>query len=379
MPMGEPARRLPSQEVFHANRFDRVSSSIQKVTAMKFLYRRQPILRSLVATAAISVPVGAGSNAFAQTGDYEPEERGAKVEDDAWYDVSEWFDGNDYNPTDEAIGRWDDEVFSYEDARTSSDSDNDQPIIPASAFFSDDYNESYITYDDRDQDGNYERASRYIDSDGDDLNDAYVTYEDEDGDGMYDSYDYSELGSTGKNAVPPSEIAQSVKEGLSGKRHALKGKIQEVTTVNRANEFAMMMEVQQENGDQVWVDLGGHATGIQLFKGDQATFFGPMMKQGDKSIMVATEVRTPKGDRYKVERSGNRYQGTVESTKTAKVKGEEHVVVKLKNDNGKMMTVDMGLASEQDKPSEGDEVTVTGVPVKIGERVILIADQTKLR
>jgi len=97
---------------------------------MKFLHRQQPLLRSLVATAAVSFPLACTPVAMGQTGDFDPEDRGSKVEDDAWYDISEWFDGNDYNPTDEAIGRWDDEIFSYEDARTSSDSDNDQLIIP---------------------------------------------------------------------------------------------------------------------------------------------------------------------------------------------------------------------------------------------------------
>ncbi len=33
----------------------------------------------------------------------EPEGAGSRVEDDAWYDVSEWFDGNDYNPRDDRV------------------------------------------------------------------------------------------------------------------------------------------------------------------------------------------------------------------------------------------------------------------------------------
>ena len=48
-------------------------------------------------------------------------------EDDAWYDVSEWFDGNDYNPTDEVWFRWDDERYQAADD-TGSDVDNDQPF-----------------------------------------------------------------------------------------------------------------------------------------------------------------------------------------------------------------------------------------------------------
>ncbi|MEO9593823.1 hypothetical protein [Rhodopirellula bahusiensis] len=343
---------------------------------MTFLHRRQRLLRSLVASAAVSFPVACTPVAMAQTGDFDPEDRGSKVEDDAWYDVSEWFDGNDYNPTDEAIGRWDDEVFSYEDAHTSGDSDNDQLIIPADTFYGEDYNESYVSYEDRDEDGTYERSTRYIDSDGDHLSDAYVTYDDKDGDGMYENYDYSELGSTSKNAVPPSKIAQSVKDGLSGKRHEVTGTIRDRKTVQRGNEYSLMMQVKSQDGKDVWIDLGGHATGLQIFKDDKATFFGPMVKRGEKEVLVVTAVDLPKHGMYKVERSGSQYSGVVESTKAATVRGEKHRVVKLKTKNGKMLTVDMGLESDEKNISEGDEVSVTGVPVKIGDRVILIADKT---
>lgn len=342
---------------------------------MKFFHRQQPILRSLVATAAVAFPLACAPVALGQTGDYDPEDRGDKVEDDAWYDVSEWFDGNDYNPTDEAIGRWDDEIFSYEDARTSNDSDNDELIIPANTFYGDEYNESYVSYEDRDQDGVYERSTRYIDRDDDDLNDAYVTYGDEDGDGLYEDYDYSELGNTAKNAVPPSRISQSVREGLSGKRHQLTGTILDRKLIQRANEYSLVMQVKPDNSEALWVDLGGHATGVQIFKGDAATFYGPMVKRGDKSVLVATEVDLPKHGKYKIERSGNEYRGVVKSTKTATVRGEEHNLVKLNTQGEKMMTVDLGLVSESKVPNEGDKISVTGVPVKVGDRVILVADR----
>src|SRR4051812_37629482 len=54
------------------------------------------------------LPLGPGVRpaAAAEFGDNTP-----YYEDDAWYDVSEWFDGNDYNPTDEAWWRWDDETY----------------------------------------------------------------------------------------------------------------------------------------------------------------------------------------------------------------------------------------------------------------------------
>jgi hypothetical protein len=45
-------------------------------------------------------------------------------EDDGWLDVTEWFDANDYNPTDEKLGRWDDEAYQA-DKDTGTDVDSD--------------------------------------------------------------------------------------------------------------------------------------------------------------------------------------------------------------------------------------------------------------
>ncbi|MFG0291511.1 MAG: hypothetical protein ACF8CQ_25335 [Rhodopirellula sp. JB044] len=345
---------------------------------MSTINQKRNKLRALIACAAITIgPATAMSNVSAQTGDYDREDQGSKVEDDAWYDVSEWFDGNDYNPTDEAIGRWDDEVWSYNDAKNSTDSDNDDLIVDASTFYGDDYNESYESFEDRDEDGNYERSSRYIDSDGDYLNDAYVTYEDADNDGMYDSYDYSKLSKTTQSAVHPSKIAQSVKEGLSGKQHQVSGTIEEQKMVRRLDNLALMLHVQRDNGDTIWVDLGSENLGTQLFQGDRAEFHGPIVKRGDKEVLLATHVTIPDAGSKKINRVGHKYNGVVESTKTAKVRGQEHHVVKLKTDSGKKLTVDMGDVSKNEMPEKGDEVSVTGVAVKVGDRVILVADQNR--
>lgn len=352
--------------------------NIQQETNMKTLNQKRAHLRTLIACAAITLgPAATMHRASAQTGDYDREDQGSKVEDDAWYDVSEWFDGNDYNPTDEAIGRWDDEVWSYNDARTSSDSDNDNLIIDAETFYGDDYNESYETYEDRDQDGNYERASRYVDSDGDYLNDAYVTYEDADNDGMYDTYDYSQLSQTTQSAVHPSNVAQSVKEGLSGKRHTVSGTVEDHKMIKRLDNLALMLHVQSDDGEKLWVDLGSQSLDTQLFKGDRAEFHGPIIKRGNKQVLLATEVTIPEAGSMKIARTGHEYNGVVESTKTAKVRGKEHHVVKLKTDEGKKLTVDMGDVANNEAPKKGDDISITGVAVKVGDRVVVVADQNR--
>ncbi|MGB7327326.1 MAG: hypothetical protein WBD31_20790 [Rubripirellula sp.] len=322
---------------------------------------------------ACSLPVLMVTSAKAQTAT-DPENVGSRYEDDAWYDVSEWFDGNDYNPTDEAIGRWDDEKFDYYDKQTSTDSDNDHELVDAKEFYGEDYDDGYARYYDQDRDGNYERMSRYHDTDGDYLNDSYATYRDDDGDGMYETYDFSEI--AGNSAVHSSNVAQKTQKGLSGKAHQVTGTVKETKLVKRLGDISLLAHVNADSGESTWVDFGSNGTLLQLFKGDALTVFGPITKRGDKEVLVATTLERD-GQQRPIERIGRRYTGTVQSTKQAKVKGEQHRMAKLKTDEGKMLTVDMGHPKSDQDVKEGSKVTVTGVPVKLGDRVVLIADQNQ--
>ncbi|SMP67252.1 hypothetical protein SAMN06265222_110126 [Neorhodopirellula lusitana] len=301
---------------------------------------------------------------------------GSRYEDDAWYDVSEWFDGNDYNPTDEAIGRWDDERFDYRDKQTSTDNDNDVEVVDADEFYGEDWDDGYGIFTDSDRDGRYETYSRYHDTDGDYLNDSYATYQDDDGDGMYDSYKFSELGGHSKHAVHNSEVAQSTREGLVGKAHTVSGKITESKHVRRLGGLALVLKVDTNDQKSMWVDMGTNSA-FQLFKGDQLTATGPINKVGDKNILVATSIEND-GNKVPVTRTGRQYSGTIKSTKTANVRGEDRTVAKLETEDGKTLTVDMGTPEKAKQFKKGDQVDVTGVPVKVGDRVILIADSSKM-
>ncbi len=307
----------------------------------------------------------------------EAENAGARYEDDAWYDVSEWFDGNDYNPTDEAIGRWDSETFSYYDKQTSTDNDNDVETVDAAEFYGEDWDDGYGVYGDKDRDGNYETYSRYHDTDGDYLNDAYSTYKDDDGDGIYETYDFRDLAHHSKHAVHSSNVAQTTQKGLSGKSVKVSGKIAEVKNVRRLGGLGRMLQVDSNDGKSTWVDMGGNST-LGLFKGDSVTAFGPMTKAGNKQVLVATTIET-QGKQVPITREGRKFSGTVQTTRTATVRGDERIVAKIKTEDGKTLTVDMGAAEQAKNIKQGDKLNVTGVPVKIGDRVILIADVTSLK
>ncbi|MDA8744326.1 hypothetical protein N9N28_06830 [Rubripirellula amarantea] len=318
-----------------------------------------------------ALPILVASSAVAQT-TRESEDVGGRYEDDAWYDVSEWFDGNDYNPTDEAIGRWDDEKFDYYDKQTSTDNDNDIEAVDVEEFYGEDYDHGYARYYDADKDGNYERMSRYHDTDGDRLNDSYATYRDDDGDGLYDDYDFNAI--AGKNAVQSSNVAQTTQKGLSGKAVRVSGKVKETKMVKRYGEVSLLAHVNADDGKSIWVDFGPDASTMQVFKDDAVTVYGPVTKRGNKQVLVATTVELD-GQQRSIERNGRRYSGTVKSTKTAQVRGEKHMMAKLETDSGKMLTVDLGNPDSQKQLKEGSKLTVTGVPVKLGDRVVLIADE----
>ncbi|GAA5505817.1 hypothetical protein [Novipirellula caenicola] len=323
--------------------------------------------------AACLLPLLMISSAPAQN-DREAADVGSRYEDDAWYDVSEWFDGNDYNPTDEAIGRWDDERFDYYDKQTSSDNDNDDEMVSAEEFYGEDFDDGYATYRDDDGDGTYESMSRYHDTDGDYLHDSYATYRDDDGDGLYDNYDFSQI--AGENAVHRSNVAQSTQKGLSGKSHTVSGTVEQTKMVKRLGEVSLLVNAKTDDGKSMWVDFGDGGRSLQLFEGDTFTASGPMVKRGDKDVLVATTIER-QGKKRQIERTGRRFTGTVQSTRKANVKGNEHLVVKLDTEDGKKLTVDMGDPAAAKDLKEGSKVTVTGVPVKVGDRVILIADSNQ--
>ncbi len=330
-------------------------------------------LKQLAISATPALAILFASTVHAQR---ESADAGSRYEDDAWYDVSEWFDGNDYNPTDEAVGRWDNEKFNYFDKQTSTDSDNDKETIPAEEFYGEDWDDGYGTYVDKDRDGNYETHSRYHDTDGDYLNDSYATYNDDDGDGMYDTYEFSELNVNSENAVHRSNVAQSTQKGLSGKAVKVSGTIDESVAVDRLGGIAQMFKVNSSDGKSVWVDMGSNSA-YQLFKGDSLTAFGPITTAGNKKVLVATTIET-RGKQVAVPRNGRRYAGEILSTRDVKVRGDQRTLAKVKTAEGKTMTVDMGAVEQTKKYKKGDQVDVTGVPVKIGDRVILIADTTTL-
>ncbi|KAA1261491.1 hypothetical protein LF1_40410 [Rubripirellula obstinata] len=306
-------------------------------------------------------------------------------EDDSWYDVSEWFDGNDYNPTDEAIGRWDDELFTYADNATSSDNDNflnwgDYGYNSGneSDWFYDYYDDGYATWENR-------FYSNYYDTNDDGVYDAYSSYSDTDGDGLYEDFNYYTFNSDADDQEKNRMQAKSQQKEMKSTEMQVSGNVEDTKMVNVRDRIHLIAMVSQSNGQPMMVDLGPDQAEVQLFKGDRVSATGHVMKVGEKSVLVANEASMKNGT-IAIDRSGKKYQGTIEKVKTVSVRGTERKLAKVKTANDKTMMVDLGPASNLDSDLEqGAKITVQGVPVKVKDRVILMAhkimhdgDQTRV-
>ncbi|WP_144057969.1 hypothetical protein [Novipirellula maiorica] len=348
--------------------------------------KKRLLLASLIAASYCGMPV---ANA---------DERPSRFyEDDAWYDVSEWFDGNDYNPTDEAIGRWDNETFEYSDNLTSSDQDNDDINDTERNYgdygYASDTNRSttasqqsstssddswfYDYYDDgsgqqTNQDG-MTWFSLYQDTNDDGVYDSYTRYRDTDNDGVYDAFTFYSFDSSGDQDQKAQSEAQNKQKELSAKSEEVSGTIDRIKTVDVRGRDHIVAHVKGNDGKATPVDLGVKQDDNSLSEGDELTASGHRMKVGDKSILIATKAKTKSSD-LTIDRNGRKYSGQVASTREVTVQGQKHLLAKVKTDNGKSMMVDLGRKDQLSKtPSEGDQVTVQGVPVKVQDRIVLMA------
>ena len=346
-------------------------------------YRKRLMLAAIV-TAATPLAMGATPTVHA---DEEWEENTILYEDDAWYDVSEWFDGNDYNPTDEAIGRWDNETYDVDEALTSNDVDNDIDWSDADFgfyagndgdWFYDYYDYDYTDYGDYDGNELYEYYSRYYDFDNDGVYDAFASYTDSDGDGYYEDMDYySFSGGNAEDNQRQREQAEQDQKSVRSEMLKVNGSIETAKKVQTPGSTNLVVQLNQADSEgTVAVDLGPIDAYDPLPRlGQSVTVMGSKFKTGEKSILVAQKVKhddqTKEG-----ERSGRKFTGTVQKLMALEIRGTSHQFAKIQTDDGKSLLVDMGPAENLEAElSEGDQVSVTGPAVEFRDRLMLVANQ----
>lgn len=327
------------------------------------------------------------STGAARAQDVEWEETTPYYEDDSWYDISEWFDGNDYNPTDEVTGRIDDETYQARRDR-GYDQDNDWPAVSSYGYDdrreNDDWFYGYYdfgdtTFSDSNRDGMYDYAYWYFDYDDDGAYDSYAYMYDSDNDGTYDIsrfYTFGDQQGQGRERQQQDEQARQMAESMSSsKARQVSGTINKTKKVSVRDTKHMVAAVKNKDGDQVMVDLGpvSDARNFDLKKGDKLTAQGPMAKVGDKPILLATKLKLDNRT-VSVDRSKRQLTGEVADTRTAKIRGREHQMLILAPQQGKKCLVDLGPASRFGADlQQGDQVTVHGIPVKVNDRKVVMA------
>lgn len=329
--------------------------------------------------------------------DEEWEESTPYYEDDAWYDVSEWLDGNDYNPTDEAVGRWDDEVYDSNVANDDQNSDTNT----SSNYGSSDYgyaagNEDdwyYDYYDDSQwytsdpyNDGIYLETSDFYDFDGDGTYDAYASYYDWDVDGIYEDFNYYSFGNLDNAESMTKQASQQAQantkqnaQNKSSKRYMVDGTIEKTKEVKVRSGKNLVALVKTDDGSFA-VDLGSaqNASQWDLKKDDTLKAFGPVTSVGDKKVLLAKSIQINENDQKEsVDRNGVKVAGSVKSLKTTKVRGTEHQLALVKSNNSdKQVLVDLGPVNKlSQKLSEGDIITAHGVPIRINKKPALLANK----
>ena len=344
----------------------------------------------------------------------EFEQRTPYYEDDAWYDVSEWLDGNDYNPTDEVFGRLDDENYDWNVA--SNDQDNDSSGYgydkndTADDWYYDYDNSNQYTYRDNHNHDLYDFSYSYYDFDGDGFYDAVYSSRDTDLDGTYDKYTYYSFVSGGKKDDQSGQTAGASDRSLqqpsqqkqaSSKLAEVSGKVENTKRIKvRNGPERLVAQVSGEQGKKIVVDLGpanrlgksdqqassqqaqnqqpaGNQQNQQaaIKQGETIKARGPMLKVGDKQVLVADVVTIGSQKEQQINRSGQQLSGQITKMKTAKVRGQDHQLAIIKLQSGQQALVDLGQADKlQADLAANDQIQVSGVPVKVQDRLVFLAN-----
>lgn len=304
-------------------------------------------------------------------------------EDDAWYDVTEWFDGNDYNPTDEVWFRWDNERY-HRSEDTGSDTDNDIGVYGYTQtdkeddWFYDYYDTGYgdsVNANDTNQ-SYFDYSYWYFDVNDDGYYDGYASMYDWDEDGRYESVDYTWFNDQGKAAE--QRVSQQASQDSTLREAS--GEVVKLKQADVRGAHHVVATIQASDDKQYLADLGpaDQLKKFNLSLGDKITAQGQMVKVGEKPILIAKSVKA--GDQSaQIQRSRRQFEGKVLSSHQSKVRGQNHLMVMLQTKEGQKRAIDLGAADKlQTKPQEGSQMTVTGAPVQVRDTRLVLAQEVEM-
>ncbi len=351
-------------------------------------------VKNLLSCAVLAAGLGAfGYPPAARAAEFG--ERTPYYEDDGLLDITEWFDGNDYNPTDEAWWRWDDE--SYQSARdVSGDRDNDgwygHSTRDDDDWYYDYYDPYPYAYYDYDANDLYDYGSRYYDYDNDGTYDAFASYADRDGDGLYEDYDYYSFTDTGTDKQRQQGQKQVARES---RQQAVTGEIQKTKLVKvRGGKQHVVVAIQQQQQQQqqqaaqgqqdgaLIVDLGNaeDLKDVNPKLGDKITAKGPKAQVGGQAVILANSFEV-NGQTKQVNRNPRSITGKVLDTHKTKIRGSEHLMAMVETtqkDKARKIAVDLGPADRLKMDvSKGGSLTFSGFPVKVKDKPLIVAQSVR--
>lgn len=365
-------------------------------------------IRNLLVTTLTCCGMAIGIPGYFATAD-EWWEDSPYYEEEAWYDVTEWFDGNDYTYTattdsDDDWGYDSDYDYDYDTGYYDGYGYNyygdyydtygyDNRYEPDNWFY-DYWDDGYAYYNDWDNDGIYDTSYSYYDYDGDGFYDAYFSYNDWDDDGIYDDVEYYAFNDNGNdqgNSANSSKQNQKDRksrgqqEPESSKRQMVQGEVLKTKKASVRDTKHLIVQLEKSGGNKCLVDLGpaNRLQEMDIQEGDQISVRGPMTKAGDRRILIAQEIKGPDQSQgaKQIQRDGQEFRGRVADTRTKKIRGKQHTFFILASaDKDKKMLVDLGATDQLDiDPEQDDQIRVTAVPVKVNDRVVLMAQEVNCK
>lgn len=316
------------------------------------------------------------------------------LERDRWVDVSEWFDGNNYNPTNEVVDRLTDQIERRNrlGANTTANFDYGRrdnwygfETNSDANWFYDYYNHGYYFATDPKTDTGVQTSYRYYDTDNDGFYDAYATYIDRDRDGKYDDerfYTFDDETDANGNADTDDlklDPALAKNDDLISLRQSISGTVTQTKQTRTPSAMHTVIVVKSdENAQQTtFVDIGPTTSGDSwsVKKGDKITAEGPVVGIGDKRLMLADKIEF-EGESYVISQQQQAWDGVVVDTKKMDVRGQSQLMAIVYTPDKKRVLVDLGAADQSKFDlKQNDQIVVRGVPMKIDNRQVVRAHQ----
>jgi hypothetical protein len=385
------------------------------------------------AIAALALAAGAAVSAQ----EVEVDEQSPYYEDDAWYDVSEWLDGNDYNPADEDPLRWDDEVYQRPGSDVEPDlRDNPRrnPQIdqgPGSQkdygyddkstdddWFYDHYDDRYVWYDRSEQKSPSERggdeqiegsratgsaqvgdnqviykyAHSFYDEDGDGFYDGLYAYVDSDSDGEYDRQKHYTFGDAQANRMQnkprrprqhdPERRDQGQQRDDWDQKKQEKRDWQHEQDEHDQRQRDREREWQKQHGEQMGVKQPAvmSSIGHQLTGTVSQTKSVQVRGKEYQVVVLDPQMSTSKQDQHQ-----RRQEQTQRDNRGAQYQQRQNREQQRSRDDmekqgaqSPMIVVDLGPKEKLNLNVEkGTQLTVLGPLARIGGKPIIMAQQVK--